>query len=98
MRRIDVVKEVLRFQLGARDNNKELLVGVYRKYGVRDIYDLMTMPNLPQPDGILRDRRRPEVLKEFPRSERRYKAYKSYKEEYSSPIAAPDDWMQGHYE
>ena len=83
-KRIDTVIKVLQSNPKARDNGKELLVDVW----VRELDgNLFTPENIKRfcssPSGIDRDRRRPEVLKRFPRSERKFNAFKKYTDEMS---------------
>lgn len=83
-RRIEIVKQTLRDVPDARDNQKRLLVEVWkRELG----YNCFCIPHIlklcSSPSGIDRDRRRLEVLKLFPRSEDKYRAFKDYKDEMS---------------
>ena len=83
-RRQQIVLDVLRANPKARDNGRELLVDVW----IRELEGKpFTAENIKRfcssPSGIDRDRRRPQALKLYPRTERKYKAYKEYTDELS---------------
>lgn len=85
-KRVETVKEVLREFPLARTSQKELLLQVWKKelgYNVFSIDNIRALCS--SPSGIDRDRRRPEVLKEFPRKDDKFDAYLSYKDEFSAP-------------
>lgn len=83
-RRIEIVKQVLRENPKARDDQKELLISVWKKeLGYNAFHPDNIRKLCSSPSGIDRDRRRPEVLKLFPRTEDKYQAYEEYKDEFS---------------
>lgn len=84
-RRIETVKTVLRNNPKARTDKREYLVRVYQAYGAYSLEDILDK-RLPSPEGILRDRRREEVLAEFPREGDEFDHFKSYVDEFGQPI------------
>lgn len=83
-KRIQRVVEVLEQFPKARVDQKELLLQVWRKELGHNCFCLSHIRSLcSSPSGIDRDRRRPQVIKLFPRSSDKYEKYQSYRDEMS---------------
>ena len=85
-KRMKIVLDVLSKNTKARDSQKALVLGVWEKElankGVCFCRKHIEM-YASSPSGIDRDRRRKEALKLYPRTERKYEAFKEYTDEFS---------------
>lgn len=86
-KRIQLVKRVLREYPVSQTNYTALIAYVWREeLRGRDFTPENIIKYCSSPTGIDRDRRREEVLQEFPRPESKYDAYVSYHDEFSNPV------------
>jgi len=84
MNRKELVLQALRSNHRTRNDQKMLVLQVWR-------FELEDRPFTPEnielycsnPAGILRDRRRVDVLEKFPRDEKKYEHFKSFTNEFS---------------
>jgi hypothetical protein len=83
--RKQIVLDVLRTNPRARDDKKELLIGVWiKELNGREFNPDNIRLYCSSPSGIDRDRRRENVLKLYPRKKDEYKNFKEYTDEFSS--------------
>lgn len=85
--RITIVRRVLTEYPVTRDNYKALVAYTWREeLRGKDFTPENIIRYCSSPTGIDRDRRRKEILKDFPRSDEKFDFFREYRDEFGTPV------------